>query len=163
MTTEFSELIERFLRRVEKDSDFFSYYNVSVQEALKLANEQAKGYLYDAIYLLCSRCEPDVDMFDYDEDMEEFNFELTKFEIGMISSLMYQVYLERQEALLGAFKLRMTPSDLSTFSPANERNSFLSLVEKVRHENDITISQYVSKDRLTGKHKELDFSSFEVS
>lgn len=159
--TSFDDLIDRFLRRIEKDSDFFVHYNLSAKESQKLVIEQAKGYIPDAIYLLCSRCTPDINMYNYDEDMEEFNFDLTPFEIGMLSSLMYQVYLERQEALLGAFKIRMSPSDLKTFSPANERKSFEDLVERVKKENEVTISKYESMDRLTGKHKQLDFSVVE--
>lgn len=156
--TSFDVLIERFLRRIEKDSEFFVHYNMSSKESQKLVLEQAKGYIPDALYLLYSRCTPEVDMFNYDEDMEEFKIDLTPFEIGMLSSLMYQVYLERQEAILGAFKIRMSPSDLKSFSPAAERQSFLGLVEKIKRENEITISKYASTDRRTGQYKQIDFS-----
>ena len=56
--------------------------------------EQATGYLYDAIDLLTSKCEPDTDFYDYDEELLQFNFKLTQREIGLLSSLMYEVYFD---------------------------------------------------------------------
>lgn len=159
--TSFDKVIDRLLRKIEKDKDFFAYYNVSVEEAQELVKEQAVGYLYDAIDILTSKCDPEVDFYDYDSNTQSFNFELTSREIGLISSLMYEVYFERDEALLKAFKLRMTPSDLSTFSPANERNSFESMLARIKQENVNKISKYASSDRLTGKRKTIDHSKYE--
>ena len=51
-TTSFDKVIERLLRKIEKDKEFFAYYNVSVSEAQELVLEQAKGYMYDAIDFL---------------------------------------------------------------------------------------------------------------
>lgn len=156
--TQYSVLIDRFLRRIERDSDFFSYYNVTALEKEAIIQTQAVGYLHDAMYTLCSRCIPDVDLLSFDDTNARLGVDLTEFEIGMVAALMYQVYLERQEAMLGAFKLRMSPSDMNTFSPANERSSFLKLVADVRHENDITISRYCMMDRLTNQPKYVDYT-----
>ena len=41
-TTSFDYLFERFYRRIEKDEDFFNYYNVDIAEAVQLAHERAK-------------------------------------------------------------------------------------------------------------------------
>ena len=125
--------------------------------------EQATGYLYDAIDLLTSKCEPPVDMYNYDEELMEFNFELTQREIGLLASLMYEVYFERDEALLKAFKIRMTPSDLNQFSPANERKSFEDMLQRIKDENTNKIAKYVSTDRNTGKRKMIDHSQYDYS
>lgn len=162
-TTSFENVIDRFLRRIEKDRDFFAYYNVSVTEIQSLIEEQAVGYLYDAIDLLTSKCEPEIDFYDYDEDIQKFNFELTQREVGLLASLMYEVYFERDEALLKAFKLRMAPSDLQAWSPANERNSFENMLAKIRNENTNKIAKYVSTDRKTGKRKIIDHSQYDYS
>lgn len=162
-TTSFEKVTLRLLRKIEKDKDFFAYYNVSVSEAQSLVEEQALGYLYDAIDILTSSCEPDVDFYDYDEDLQEFNFSLTSKEIGLLSSLMYEVYFERDEALLGAFKIRMTPSDLKQFSPALERRTFEEMLERIKKENVNKIAKYVSTDRVTGKRKSIDHSQFDYS
>ena len=129
--TSFDKVTSRLLRKIEKDKDFFAYYNMSVSEIQSLVLEQATGYLYDAIDLLVSKCEPDVNFYDYDDELQMFNFELTQREIGLLASLMYEVYFERDEALLKAFKIRMTPSDLNQFSPANERSTFESMLSRI--------------------------------
>ena len=162
-TTSFDKITSRLLRKIEKDKDFFAYYNLSVSEVQSLVMEQATGYLYDAIDLLTSKCEPPVDMYNYDEELMEFNFELTQREIGLLASLMYEVYFERDEALLKAFKIRMTPSDLNQFSPANERNSFENMLQRIKNENTNKIAKYVSTDRNTGKRKMIDHSQYDYS
>ena len=162
-TTSFDKITSRLLRKIEKDKDFFSYYNLSVSEVQLLVMEQATGYLYDAIDLLTSKCEPPVDMYNYDEELMQFNFELTQREIGLLASLMYEVYFERDEALLKAFKIRMTPSDLNQFSPANERASFENMLQRIKNENTNKIAKYVSTDRKTGKRKMIDHSQYDYS
>lgn len=159
-TTSFNKVITRLLRKIEKDKDFFAYYNLSVSEVQSLIQEQAVGYLYDAIDLLTSKCSPEVDFYDYDESIQEFNFELTQREIGLLASLMYEVYFERDEALLKAFKIRLTPSDLSSFSPANERASFENMLARIKEENTNKIAKYISTDRKTGKRKTIDHSQY---
>ena len=162
-TTSFDKITSRLLRKIEKDKDFFAYYNLSVSEVQSLVMEQATGYLYDAIDLLTSKCEPPVDMYNYDEELMQFNFELTQREIGLLASLMYEVYFERDEALLKAFKIRMTPSDLNQFSPANERKSFEDMLQRIKYENTNKIAKYVSTDRNTGKRKMIDHSQYDYS
>lgn len=158
--TNFELIIDRSLRKIEQDMDFFSYFNVDPAEAEALIREQIVGYIRDAVDLLTSKCEPDIS-FEYDEDNQCFTEDLTSGEIGLLSSLVYQVYFERQQAKLNAFRLRMNPGDLSTFSPANERTSFMNMLNTVRHENDIAISHYASVDRKTGARKSLEFSAID--
>ena len=160
-TTSFDKVISRLLRKIEKDKDFFSYYNLSIEEIEEIVKDQATGYLCDAIDLLVSKCEPDVDFYDYDESLEIFNFKLTTREIGLLASLMYEVYFERDEALLKAFKIRMTPSDLNQFSPASERSSFENMLARIKNENLNDISKYASTDRLTGKRKTINYSPYD--
>ena len=162
-TTSFDKITSRLLKKNEKDKDFFEYYNLSVSEVQSIVMEQAVGYLYDAIDLLTSKCEPDTDFYDYDEELLQFNFELTQREIGLLSSLMYEVYFERDEALLKAFKIRMTPSDLNQFSPANERKSFEDMLQRIKDENTNKIAKYVSTDRNTGKRKMIDHSQYDYN
>lgn len=162
-TTSFDTIISRFLKRIEKDRDFFSYFNLSVSEAQELVMQQATGYLYDAVDLLTSKCEPDVDFYDYDTENQVFNFELTQREIGLLSSLMYEVYFERDESLLKAFKIRMTPSDLNQFSPSSERKTFEDMLSRIKAENINKIAKYVSTDRETGRRKMIDHSQYDYS
>ena len=161
--TSYQEIFTRALHRIEKDADFFSYYNVESQaEVEQLVMEQLASYLPDAIDKIYERGVPEVDFYSaMDNELQEFTIDLTRREIGLISSLMFLVYLERQFALMKAFQLRMSPSDMSVFSSANERNSFKALVSEVRHECDIALSHYFSVDRLTNQRLTIDHSQYD--
>ena len=160
MSTSFEKVINKFFRKIEKDREFFSYYNVSLEEAMQLAKEQANGYLLEAVEKLTDECVPDVDFFDYDEELQVFNFKLTDKEIGLITDLMREVYFERDFVTLKAFKIAMTPSDLNQFSPASERKTFTDMVNGIKSENVGKISQYASVDRVTGKKKLINYSQY---
>ena len=160
MSTSFEKVINKFFRKIEKDREFFSYYNVSLEEAMQLAKEQANGYLLEAVEKLTDECVPDVDFFDYDEELQVFNFKLTEKEIGLLTDLMREVYFERDFVTLKAFKIAMTPSDLNQFSPASERKTFTDMVNGIKSENVGKISQYASVDRMTGKKKLINYSQY---
>ena len=160
MSTSFEKIINKFFRKIEKDREFFSYYNVSLEDAMQLAKEQANGYLLEAVEKLTDECVPDVDFFDYDEELQVFNFKLTDKEIGLLTDLMREVYFERDFVTLKAFKIAMTPSDLNQFSPASERKTFTDMVNGIKSENVGKISQYASVDRMTGKKKLINYSQY---
>ena len=160
MSTSFEKVINKFFRKIEKDREFFSYYNVSLEEAMQLAKEQANGYLLEAVEKLTDECVPDVDFFDYDEELQVFNFKLTDKEIGLLTDLMREVYFERDFVTLKAFKIAMTPSDLNQFSRASERKTFTDMVNGIKSENVGKISQYASVDRITGKKKLINYSQY---
>lgn len=160
MSTSFEKVINKFFRKIEKDREFFSYYNVSLEDAMQLAKEQANGYLLEAVEKLTDECVPDIDFFDYDEELQVFNFKLTEKEIGLLTDLMREVYFERDFVTLKAFKIAMTPSDLNQFSPASERKTFTDMVNGIKSENVGKISQYASVDRVTGKKKLINYSQY---
>lgn len=151
--TTFDYLFNRFYKRIEKDEEFFSYYNVDVEEAIQLAHERAKGCLIDALDRLSSTSNLQVDFSDYDEEIEELGFKTTNKENKLIVDLMFQVYMERDLPLLHAFKINFTPSDLTVFSPANERNSYEAFIARLDNDNEIALDDYKNRDRETGKLK----------
>ena len=160
MSTSFEPIINKFYHKIEKDRDFFAYYNVSMEEAMQLAHEQSLHYLYEAVEKLTDECTPDVNFFDYDEELQEFGFEVTKKEQGLLSDLMREVYFDRDLSMLKAFKIAMTPTDLNQFSPASERRTFTDMLDGIKLENQTKISQYSSVDRITGKKKMIDYSQY---
>lgn len=160
MATLFEPIRKRFFRRIEKDKDFFTHYNVSTSDAIALAETQANGYLVDAVDKLTSKCTPDVDFYDYDDILEQFNFDLTNKEIGLLAGLMYEFYFDRDLVTLKAFKIAMTPSDLNQFSPASERKSFTDMLEVIKKDNLTNIDRYASVDRITGKRKAINYGLY---
>jgi hypothetical protein len=162
MSTTFDLMRNRFYKRIEKDKDFFTHYNVTTEEAIQLAETQATEYIIEAIDKLTDIYTPkDVDFYDFDDTIEIFNFDLTKKEIGLLVGLMYEVYFERDLVLLKAFKIAMTPSDLNQFSPASERKTFSEMVESIKQDNIVKIDNYSSVDRITGERKVIDHSKYE--
>lgn len=151
--TTFDYLFNRFYKRIEKDEEFFNYYNVDVEEAIQLAHERAKGCLIDALDRLSSTSNLQVDFSNYDAEIEELGFKTTNKENKLIVDLMFQVYMERDLPLLHAFKINFTPSDLTVFSPANERNSYEAFIARLDNDNEIALDDYKSRDRETGKLK----------
>lgn len=160
MSTLFEPIRNRFYRRIENDRSFFKYYNISTEEAIELAKTRANGYLIEAVEKLTDNCTPDIDFFNYDEDLETFNVELTRKEQGLLADLMYEVYFDRDLVLLKAFRIAMTPSDLNQFSPAVERKTFTEMVDWIKQDNRKKIDHYNSVDRITGERKTIDHSKY---
>jgi hypothetical protein len=161
MSTPFSKVYTKFLDKVEKDNDFFNYYNLSKEESMAIAIERSKAFLEESVADLTLKCTPDIDFNDYDEIIGEFKEDLTRNEINLLACLMFEKYVSRDTALLKTFILNFTPSDIQVFSPANERKSFLSMYSKLQLDNNVMIDNYISKDRLTGKKKGIQYSNYE--
>ena len=136
MGTKYSTLIDSFLRRIEKDSDFFNYVNLSDEESLALATSRAGGYLEEALGKLSLECHPEVDFSDTDEDEStgevSFNFDLTIHEKYLIPSLMYESYLNREFAYLKTLNVNYTPTELRVFDPSNARSTFMEIYNSGR-------------------------------
>ena len=160
MGTSINTPIELFLRRIEKDRDFFNYYNLLDFEALKLAKQRASYFLEEAIFRLILECEPSVDFTERDEN-GNFTFEWSAQEKLLIPSLMYEVYLSRDFAYLKTLDVNYTSSELKVFDPSNARATFLNIYEKVQKENEHLIDKYKNTNRDEGGYKTVDFSLYD--
>ena len=159
-TTSFNEFYSRFYDKVENDTDFFDYYNHTSEESMAIAQERAKSYLNEAIDIFTLKCTPTVDFFDIDTENDCFNFDVTSREIEIITRIMYSIYLERDISKLKPILNSLSATDIkSLFSPANERKTFESLLDWYKNKTDVLISNYVARDRLTGKRRTIDYES----
>lgn len=161
MATPYTIPIEKFYRRIEKDRDFFNYFELSDLEALSLAKTRALGYLDEAVALIIMECVPQVDFSDRDSDAEQFNFDLNESEKHLISSLMYQYYLDRDIAYLKVLNVNYTSTEIRVFDPSNARSTFLEMYKFVCEQNEALMDKYKNTDRSTGMLKVLDFSSYD--
>lgn len=160
-TMDFEKILHKFYDRIEKDEKFFNYYNVEVSEAIAIAKNRAKNYLIEALDYLSSIGGLDVDFSDYDDEAEKLNFRLYTKEIKLIVDLMFVIYMKRDEPLLHAMEINFTPSDLSVFSPANERTSYRNFILNLERNIDVDIDDYKNRDRVTGKLKQtIDYASY---
>ena len=167
MSTSFTVPIQAFFRRIERDKKFFNYYNVDATEAMALASEQAYGYLIESISDIVNKGNPDINFTNYtittdtnNNDIGTFNFDLTTNEINLLAQLMYDKYFNRDFVKLRAFKLQFSPSDLTTFSPANERSTFINMYNQVKNESAKMLDNYASRDRITNQLKTIDYSKY---
>lgn len=159
--TSFDTLEYRFIHKVEEDPEFFQYYKVLEDISEMVAHERTIGYLFEATELLSSQIDnSSVDFTDYDEVTECFNFDLTKKEIRLIVSLMFQVYLSRSIAYLKTMEVNWASADLRTFDPSNARSTFMVMYNKICEENKELIDQYKSRDRKSGTLVGIDYSSY---
>ena len=165
MTREASEVLQMFFDKVEEDCDFFAYFGVSDEEALALAKERAQVYLREAVSYLRSHAELDFDLDVVAEPVEEadgtvletnyyFAEEINFDEAELLAEIMFLRYLERGLAKLKPKINVLSSTDLKTLhSPANERTSYVSMINSEREHVYTLMSHYVAKDRVTGKRK----------
>ena len=158
MNTSFDTIIEKFLFRVEKDRNFFNYYKISDSESLEIVKKRALNYLKEAISRFKLKSNISYDILTFNDTNTGFESELTDEEIYIIVSLMYEIHLQRDVMLLKVMTEKYAPSDLTVFSPANERNSFLNMVENVKMENINLLDTYDIRNRLGGTFKMLDYT-----
>lgn len=159
--TTFEDICNKFYNRIEKDQKFFNYYNVDIKEAKEIAKNRARNYLCDALDYLSCIPNMDVDFSDYDDTYEEMNFHLYPKEIRMIVEIMFLIYMKRDETLLHAMEINFTPSDLSVFSPANERTSYRNFISQLTHEVEIMVDNYKNRDRKTNELKyTIDYTQY---
>ena len=159
MSTSYQTIYDSFFDRIEKDEEFLDYVNLTDVEAIELATLRSHSYLIEAISELTSKCSPDIDFMGDDEN-ELFNENFTKNEIKLIVDIMFKIYMSRDIAKLHVFSLQFTPNEMQVFSPANERNSYLTLVQKLEKDIELAIDIYISKDRLTGRRKSIDYTIY---
>ena len=160
-TTDFSTILNRFYNRIEKDEKFFNYYNIDVNEAIQIATQRATNYLVESLDDLSMVGNLQVDFSDYDEEIQEINFKLLPKEMNLIVEMMFLKYMKRDEALLHAMEINFTPSDLSVFSPANERNSYRNFIRELTDAIEIKIDDYKNRDRFTNALKQtINYSEY---
>lgn len=156
VNTPYSDVFDVFIRKLKNDTTFFQYRGLDEAEINEIVGEHLLSLLGRAIDKLYSYGLPDVDFYDRDDDFQTFNIELTKREIGLISDLMYLCYLEEDRNKLKAVGMRFRTSELNMlFSPANDRRTFMQLLESIELNLENSISNYFSRDRLTWEFKSI--------
>lgn len=83
------------------------------------------------------------DLNDRDDDLEQFNVELSDIEIEIISNYALLDYLDstyiRTPTLL---KVNLSSSDFNAFSPANMLDKLMAMHETYLSENETLLSRY---------------------
>ena len=67
--TQFETILNKFYDRIEKDEDFFDYYNVNLTEAVEIAAKRSINYLCEALDELSCLSNIDVDLNTQNKDI----------------------------------------------------------------------------------------------
>ena len=120
MGTSFETIIDRFLGKITDDM----YLELTPEDTIR----DAKQFLVDAIPYFEF---PRFALYDYNEELEEYNVELTDEEINILALLMKTAWLERQINSVEVTRMKYSGSDFKMTSQANH----LSKLIQLKHEN----------------------------
>lgn len=160
MSTSFDPIFTVFFDKIENDSEFFNYYNLTNEEALELATSRAESYLKESIVKLTLKCTPDINFNDVNWETKVLNEDLNLTEIDLLGNLMFEMYLHKDISRLKGLETNFTPKDLQVFSSSNSRKSFMDMYNEIKRDNLKLIADYASVDRLTGKKKTINYSEY---
>lgn len=151
--TAFTDVISAFYHYIEQDVDFFNYFELDEDESMEVAGQRAEVLLKEATSYLSRKLVIE-NVFSHYED-EAFTETLSNAEINLLVKAMFLMYLQRDLTMLRTFHGVMTSSDLNMYSPANERKTFVEMVQKYEADLKIEISEYQMFDRSTGYFVEI--------
>ena len=73
---------------------------------------------------------------------------------------MFKIYLERDIALMKPIVNSLSATDIKAlFSPAADRKTFDEMLKRYESKTDTMISQYIARDRETGKRRTIQYES----
>lgn len=154
--TAYKEVFDRFIKKLKGDTQFLNYSNLSKDEINEIVDAHLNSLLDRAIDELYSFGLPDFDFYDKDNELQLFNGKLVQQEVSLLSEIMYLNYLKEDINKLHAFGLVLRSSEIDTlFSPANDRKTFIEMINGIELNVISLINNYFSRDRLTWKEKSI--------
>lgn len=134
MATSFETIIDRFLGKITDDM----YLELTYEDTIR----DAKQFLLDAIpYFEFPRFQ----LYNYDEELEQYNVDLTTEEIHILALLMKTAWLERQINSIEHTRMKYSGSDFKMTSQANHLSKLLQL--KSENVRESTHAQRLYKRR----------------
>ena len=151
--TAYEDVFDAFYHYIENDVDFFNYFELDDDESMEVAGQRASVLLEEATSYLSRKIA--IDNVFTKKDGMYFTETLTSSEINLLVKAMFFCYLQRDLTTLRTFKGVMTSSDLNMYSPANERKTFVNMLQQYEEALKIEISEYAIMDRETGTFKQI--------
>lgn len=153
--TAFEDVINAFYHYIENDVDFFDYFNLDEEECMEVAGQRAEVLLIEATSYLNRKLIVESVFSTIDTQTQQFTEMLTDVEINLLVKTMFLTYLQRDLTKLRTFHGVMTSSDLNMYSPANERKTFVTMVQEYEANLKVEISEYQMRDRTTGAYIQI--------
>lgn len=121
--TSFKEIYDRFLGKITDDM----YLEWTEEDTMK----DIKNILLDSIPGFEF---PRFPLYDYDEELEEYNINLTSEEINIFALLMYNTWLQRQVASIENTRMKYSGSDFKMTSQANHLAKLMELKKEAERQ-----------------------------
>lgn len=138
MATTFETIINRFLGKITDDM----YLELTPEDTIR----DAKQFLIDAIPYFEF---PRFALYDYNEELEEYNVDLTAEEINILALLMKTAWLDRQINSIEVTRMKYSGADFKLTSQANHLSKLLQL--KSENVRESTHAQRLYKRRKFNK------------
>jgi len=163
--TAFDDVVQAFYHYIENDVDFFNYFELTEEQSIAVAKQRALILLGEAISYLKRKLIVENVFSNVEEVIDDsgeevvtymaFTEMLTDVEINLLVKAMFLMYLQRDITVLRTFHGVMTSSDLNMYSPANERKTFMAMVQQYEDNLKIEITEYAMLDRITGQYVQI--------
>ena len=149
---EYSIILNRFEKKIKKDRKYFTYRNVSDEELIDIINQRGLDLLDTALEYINPLISPNhgINFNNRDDDLQMFDFDLYRPDVDLISEGMIVAYMDEEKIKLNTMEKDLG-NDIKTYCPADERNSFMNMLETERNELDKKIDNYNMRDRITNK------------
>lgn len=138
MATTFETIINRFLGKITDDM----YLELTPEDTIR----DAKQFLIDAVPYFEF---PRFALYDYNEELEEYNVDLTAEEINILALLMKTAWLDRQINSIEVTRMKYSGADFKLTSQANHLSKLLQL--KSENVRESTHAQRLYKRRKFNK------------
>lgn len=138
MATTFETIINRFLGKITDDM----YLELTPEDTIR----DAKQFLIDAIPYFEF---PRFALYNYNEELEEYNVDLTAEEINILALLMKTAWLDRQINSIEVTRMKYSGADFKLTSQANHLSKLLQL--KSENVRESTHAQRLYKRRKFNK------------
>ena len=101
--------------------------------------------------MACDELESQLDQIDFNNKTDtDFNMDLTRTEIDVISDMMKLLYMREHIVKLRKFQTYLG-TDINAWSPSNDRKTYLELMNDLEEKMDTKIDRCNSINRETGK------------
>lgn len=152
MATSFETIYNRFFGKITDDM----YLELTYEDTLR----DVKQFLLDAIPFFEF---PRFQLYNYDEELEQYNVDLTIEEIHILALLMKTAWLERQINSIEHTRMKYSGSDFKMTSQANHLSKLLQLKSENVRESTHAQRLYKRRRNCADGRVESNWSIFNQS
>jgi len=148
MATSYDVVFKPFYEKIKGDKLYFIGTDPEIES-------QSIELLKRAINIIYKYGNPDFNFYNTDDSLKQFNEDLVPQEVELLADLMYEARKMESKNLLDYQGLTFTSKELNIFSPANERDSVIKMINGISQQNVGSINNYLARDRVTWKYKSM--------